>query len=279
LSGGARRGHAVLEKLSYAYRSECGPLRAGNEDYVSAVAPTTPDDAWSHGVLFAVADGMGGHAGGEVASRLAVEAAVGSWVERGTPNPWKSLRQAANAANVAVFDAAMADPALRGMGTTLTLATLAGTEALIAHVGDSRAYLIVDGESRQLTADHSRAREMERIGLVTGDQAAHHPARSVLTRSLGTDPLVQVDLMRVQITRGNVLLLCTDGLWDVVTRDDMARIVSAARPLQACDELLELALARSAPDNVSALVIRISSPLPIPTGPRRPGRRGIFGRA
>jgi PPM family protein phosphatase len=278
IGNGSLSGHAVLEKLAYAFRSEPGPEREGNEDFVAALVPTTPDDAWSHAVLFAVADGMGGHAAGEVASRLAVDTARGSWVEGGTRNPSRDLRQALLAANTAVFDAASADPSLRGMGTTLTLATLAGTEAIIGHVGDSRAYLFSEGRITQLTSDHSRAAELLRLRLISEERAEHHPARSILTRSLGAGPLLQVDLVRVGIARGNVLLLCTDGLWDAVSRDDVERILSRARPGDACDELVDLAYARSAADNVSALVIRISSVLPIPTGPRRPGRRGIFRR-
>jgi PPM family protein phosphatase len=243
---------------------------------VAALASTAPDDAWEHGVLFAVADGMGGHAAGEVASRLAVETATDTWKES-SAGVLKGIRQAMTSANLTVFDRAGADPTLRGMGTTLTMTTLSGSEAVTAHVGDSRAYLVRDREIRQLTVDHSRVMEMLRMRLITPEQARSHPARSMLTRSLGAEPLVQVDVVRVPTREDDVLVLCTDGLWDVVSREEIAAAVSAT-PREACDALIDLAVTRGAPDNVSALVIHVTSPLPIPTGPRRPGRRTLWRR-
>jgi protein phosphatase len=226
-------------------------------------------------VLFGIADGMGGHKAGEVASRAAIDTAMEVWIDGAGANPTKALRQAINAANLAVFDRAAMDVDCRGMGTTLTLASFAGAEAFVGHVGDSRAYLFTETGARQLTADHSRVMEMLRAGLLTSEQAAHHPARSMLTRSLGADPLVQIDLLRAPIEKGNVLVLCTDGLWDMVSRDDMATVVKR-HPIEACEELIDLAVKRGAPDNVSAVVVKISSSAPIPTGPRR--ARGIFRR-
>src|SRR5436309_9278649 len=122
-------------------RSEAGDVRPHNEDYAGAYAPTTPDDAWDRGPLFVVCDGLGGHAAGEVASRLATEATIGAWTEGSPGAPNSALRAASRAANVAVYDAAL-DAGQKGMATTLTALTLAGKEAVLAHVGDSRAYLV-----------------------------------------------------------------------------------------------------------------------------------------
>jgi protein phosphatase len=274
---GDLREDGVLAKLSFAFRSEAG-LRGTNEDYAGAFVLTTPDDAWDRGPLFVVADGMGGHAAGEVASSVAVEAALASW-SQGTPGPPpQALRSAVRAANVAVYDAAV-EPGRRGMGTTIVGATVAGHDAIVGHVGDSRAYLVRGDECAQLTADHSRVGEMVRLHLLSPDEAAHHPARSQLTRSLGSGPGVQVDLTRQPIEAGDVLVLCTDGLWDLVARAEMADAVATSdHPTAAAaltDAIVDLAIKRGASDNVTAAVIVITSSLPFPAAAgRRLFRRG-----
>jgi len=272
--------HAVLGKLTWALRSETGPVRSGNEDFADAFVPTAPDDAWDRGPFFVVADGMGGHAAGEVASRLAVEAALGSWSAGGGAAPQQGVRAAIRQANTAVYDASLA-PGRRGMGTTVVALTIAGHEAIIGHVGDSRAYLVRAAECAQLTADHSRVGEMVRMKLLTPEEAATHPARSQLTRSLGADLGVQVDLTRQPVQQADTILLCTDGLWDVVSRAEMAdavKLVAAEDrppPTAAVDRLVELALARGASDNVTALTVTVTSALPIPAAAgRRFFRRG-----
>src|SRR5439155_9805764 len=157
-----------------------------------------PDDSWDRGMLFGLADGMGGHAAGEVASRVAVETVLQRWTEGSGGQPHQALRAAVRDANAAVYDAAM-EEGRRGMGTTLTALTLSGREAIIAHIGDSRAYLVRGRTCTQLTADHSRAAEMVRMKLITPEQAANHPARSMLTRSLGGQPAVQIDIIKQPI--------------------------------------------------------------------------------
>src|SRR3954454_14796261 len=252
----------MLAKLSWALRSEPGEVRPHNEDFAGAFAPTIPDDAWDRGPLFAVCDGLGGHAAGEVASRLAVTGLLDAWRSSAPVAPHKDLRTAARAANLAVYDAAMED-GKRGMGTTLTALTLSGREAVIGHVGDSRAFLVRDGRCTQLTADHSRVGEMLRLGLLTPEQAASHPARSQLTRSIGTDPMVQGDIVRAAIETGAVFVLCSDGLWDPVSRAEIAAassdVGSPKLPtvVEVADALIALALDRDASDNVTTLVVRV----------------------
>jgi protein phosphatase len=179
------------------------------------------------------------------------------------------------AANVAVYDAAL-EHGRRGMGTTLTALTLAGTEAVVANVGDSRAYLVRGDECMPLTTDHSRAAEMVRMKLITPEQAAAHPARSMLTRSLGADPTVQVDIARADLRRDDTFVLCSDGLWDVVGRADLVAVCRAlgspspSMPADAAATLVDLAVKRGTADNVTALVVRVKSDRPIPgTAPRR----------
>lgn len=277
---GRLAGHAILAKLSWALRSEPGEVRPHNEDYAGSYAPTIPDDAWDRGPLFVVCDGLGGHAAGEVASRTAVEAALGSWTEGSAGAPHQALRSAVRRANVAVFDAAL-EGAKRGMATTLTALTLAGREAIVAHVGDSRCYLARREMVSQLTNDHSRVGEMLRAGLLTPDQAASHPARSMITRSVGSDPSVQVDLVRQGTEAGDTFVLCSDGLWDVVARHEIGEVAAGiGRPgtptvTEAADRLVQLALERGTADNVTVLVVRVTTERPIPAAAPR---RGLFRR-
>ncbi|SRR6266851_3186265 len=250
--------------VAWALLSDPGTGRDNNEDYAGVLAP---DDAESVPV-FVVADGMGGHAAGEVASRLAVETVLATWQSGGTAAAHQRLRTAARAANVAVFDAGTGAER-RGMGSTLTALALAGREVVIAHIGDSRAYAVRGNQASQLTADHSRVGEMLRMRLITAEQAARHPARSMLTRCLGTEPVVQIDLIRQPVEVGDTFVLCSDGLWDTVARAEIAAIVtgpapsadgaspSTPSPAGAAAALIELALKRDAPDNVTVVVIRL----------------------
>jgi PPM family protein phosphatase len=280
IGNGILAAHSVLGKLSWALRSETGDVRSSNEDFTDAFVPTAPDDAWDRGPLFVVADGMGGHAAGEVASRVAVEAALESWAGGSAAAPQQAVRSAIRNANTAVYDASLA-PGRRGMGTTIVALTVAGREAVIGHVGDSRAYLVRDAECTQLTADHSRVGEMVRMKLLTPEEAAKHPSRSQLTRSLGSDIGVQIDLTRHPVEQADTIVLCTDGLWDVVSRAEMADAVTLVAgqqtppPTAAVDQLVELALKRGASDNVTALTVTVTSTLPIPAAAgRRFFRRG-----
>jgi protein phosphatase len=277
---GTLAGHAMLAKLSWALRSEAGAVRDHNEDCAGAFAPTIPDDAWDRGPLFVVCDGLGGHAAGEVASRTAVDAVIESWTGAAPAAPHAAIRAAVRRANVAVFDAAVTGRT-RGMATTCTALTLAGREAIVAHVGDSRCYLARRDTVSQLTADHSRVGEMLRAGLLNPEQAASHPGRSMVTRTVGTDPAVQVDLVRQATEAGDTFVLCSDGLWDVVARHEIGEVTAAIGTesvrtvVDAADRLVQLALDRGTPDNVTVLVVRVTSDRPVPAAA---GRRGLFRR-
>jgi serine/threonine protein phosphatase PrpC len=276
VGNGELRAQAVHETLSWGIRSHVGPVREHNEDFVGVYAATTPDDSWDRPPLFVIADGMGGHAAGEVASRVAVEAALERWRGVTPPSAVKGLRAAFRDANLAVIDAAE-HPGRRGMGTTMTALSLSAREACIAHVGDSRAYLVRRDSCTQVTVDHSRAGDMLRMRLITSEQAMNHPARSQLTRSLGNDPLLQVDVHRHPVERGDIWVLCSDGLWDVVGSRDIVETMGAFhsrapghRDLVAvADRLVETAVERQTADNVSVVVVQITSDRPIPPEVRR----------
>ncbi|MBV9411214.1 MAG: serine/threonine-protein phosphatase [Acidimicrobiia bacterium] len=277
---GVVTSHGVLAKLTWALRSEPGDVRPHNEDFTGVFAPTTPDDSWDRGPLVVVADGLGGHAAGEVASRVAVEAALGDWTKGSAQAPRQALRSAVRTANVAVYDAAL-ESGHHGMGTTITALTLAGSSALVANVGDSRAYRIRGGDCEQLTDDHSKVGEMLRMRLISPEQAAHHPARSLLTRSLGGDAAVQVDIVETDVAQDDVFVLCSDGLWDAVGRSEFGTIVAGMLgerspiAVDVASALVDLALKRDTPDNVTAAVVHVTSDRPIPAAA---GRRSLFRR-
>jgi protein phosphatase len=281
LSGnGSLRGHGLLSKFGWALCSEPGDVRPHNEDFAGAYALTTPDDAWDRGPLFVVCDGLGGHAAGEVASRAAVEAALGIWTAPDPRPPPQALRAAARAANAAVFDAAL-ERRQRGMATTFTALTLAGCQAVVAHVGDSRCYLVRRGSCTQMTADHSRVGEMLRMGLLNPEQAARHPGRSQLMRVVGIEPTVQVDVVKADTEAGDVFVLCSDGLWDVVANHEIAERAGAVGTpgvptvVEAAEQLVDLAIKAGSPDNVTVIVVKVTTGGAVPAAG---ARRSIFRR-
>jgi len=276
---GELRAGGVLAQLAWGLRSTAGEIREHNEDFAGAHAPSGPDDVLDATPLFLVADGMGGHAAGEVASRTAVESLLEEWRSNEADDVSKALRAAARKANTAVYDASLTN-SRSGMGTTLTALALSGREAVIAHVGDSRAYLVRGDSCRQLTSDHSRVGEMLRMKLITPEQAARHPARSQLTRTIGTDINVQVDILREPLRDGDTFLLCSDGLWDEVAAHEIA---AAARSLLgpgpdamvAAEQLVATAVSRGAADNVTAVLVRVVTVPPVPASG---AKRSFFRR-
>jgi serine/threonine protein phosphatase PrpC len=257
--GMSASAEAEAPGLVWAFRSHPGAIRDDNEDFVGAYSPRVIED---HAPLFVVCDGMGGHLAGEVASRMAVDSVLTTWTTS-MPSPTeKAMRTAIRQANGAVFAASL-DSETRGMGTTCTALSLSGKEAFIGHVGDSRCYQVHRGACTQLTSDHSRVGEMLRMRLITPEQAAHHPARSQLTRSLGAAPGVQVDIVRAPLHKSDAFVLCSDGVWDLVSRPEIANACAiGSSPATAAEQLIALALERGAPDNVSALVVNVTGDVP-----------------
>jgi protein phosphatase len=257
-------------RLALAARSDVGIVRSINEDTCYSGEFATADGAI--GTLLLVADGMGGHEGGEVASQLAAETVKGELraaLSAGVPDTdaaWHALlRAAAITANQRIYERSRAGAAARGMGTTLTVALVAGRRAHLAHVGDSRAYLITPagaaGEGltwEQLTTDHSLVARLVDIGQLTPEQARVHPQRNMIYRSLGTDPATDVDTLSKALAPGDVLLLCSDGLVNHVDDAELARIaLDEPSEARACERLIALANQRGGKDNISVIVARI----------------------
>ncbi|MEA2407826.1 MAG: family protein phosphatase [Thermoleophilaceae bacterium] len=235
----------ALRIVEQAGRTDVGRQRTANEDSLVVRPP-----------LFAVADGMGGAKAGEVASAVAVEA-VEQAQESGDPTE-AQLAGIVRDANRRIYDLAVADESRRGMGTTLTLAKVDGDEVSLAHVGDSRAYRMREGELTQLTRDHSLVAELERSGQITAEAAEHHPQRSIITRALGPEPDVQVDTYTLATRDGDVFLICSDGLTSMISDDEVAAIMRSASSLdEAAGELVLAANQSGGKDNITVILFRL----------------------
>ncbi len=240
--------------------SDIGGVRESNQDSIALLLPGDPSLCERRGLLAVVADGMGGHKGGEVASALAVTAICRHYFAV-DETPSHALTLALREANNIVFRAAEADSRLAGMGTTATALALVDGQALLAHVGDSRLYRCRDGQGHQLTTDDSLVVEMVNCGILSSEQARHHPARNVLVRSLGTQAkLWVVAKTDAPLAAGDCFVLCTDGLWESVDGGEMAEIVANMNVADAGRRLLALARSRDGSDNLSVGVIAIRPP-------------------
>ena len=248
--------------LEFTHLSDCGRVRERNEDYLGYVVPATPAQVRTHDWLFALADGVGGQEQGEVASRTAVESLLAGFrASAGGDLHTTLLPRLVQEANVRVYETGRA--ASRGgvpMATTMVACALRFDRAAVAHVGDSRCYLIRRGHAKLLTRDHTVASEHVRLGLLSAQDAAEAPTRHLLTRSLGTDLFVGVETSDNQVLAGDVLLLCSDGLHGAVRATEMAHLVSYGGDLNAAGQkLVALANQRDGSDNISVLLIRVRS--------------------
>ena len=235
----------ALRIAEQAGRSDVGRQRSANEDSLVMAPP-----------FFAVADGMGGAKAGEVASATAVEVFGG---ERDAGEGGESqLARIVREANRRIHDLAGSEESYRGMGTTLTAAKISGDEVSLAHVGDSRAYLLRDGELEQLTRDHSLVAELERSGQITAEAAEHHPQRSIITRALGPEPDVEVDTYTIPGRDGDLFLICSDGLTSMISDDEVGSILRSSDGLDAAAEALVRAANQSGGrDNITVVLFRL----------------------
>jgi PPM family protein phosphatase len=279
---------AVPIQVAICGRTHPGRIRSDNQDTFLAVeladggtSPSTlsGDDngtaiplersfkLGAHGALLMVADGMGGAAGGATASHLAVATvleAIGASVPAAGAEPAEfaeRLRHAVESANLRIQQMAAVRPDLQGMGTTFTGAGILGARAVLAQVGDSRAYLLRDDRLVQLTRDQSMVQELIDAGVLTPEGARTSPQRNVILQALGASPELKVVLSEEDLCRGDLLLLCSDGLCGVVEDDEIARILTAASTLpEACANLVEEANDRGGPDNITVLLARVDGP-------------------
>ena len=243
-------------RIVFAKGTDVGRQRGHNEDYVDVFSPPDPAQRRQKGHLFIVADGMGGHQAGEVASKAAVQTISHEYYADPDPNVASALVRSVQKANAAIHQQAQETLAQIGMGTTVVAAVARGSELVLANVGDSRAYLLRNGTLKQVTRDHSFVEEQIRAGILSREEARNHPQRNVVTRALGAKPEVEVDTYGGTLAPGDTLLLCSDGLSEPVHDQDMARILSQYPPPEAVSRLIALANERGGGDNISALVVR-----------------------
>lgn len=226
--------------LAHAAATDIGLQRTTNEDAYLAQPP-----------LFAVADGLGGHLGGEIAARLAIEILSG-WAGDGH----EALASAVKEANRSIHERAGSDPELHGMGTTITALLAADSSIQIVHVGDSRAYLFRDGELRRLTRDHTLAERLVREGKISPGEADRHPQRSILERAVGVGPEVEIDVHAIDVLPGDRLLLCTDGLTSMLLDEEIRTVLAEEPdPNGAARRLVDEAVKAGGRDNVTTLIV------------------------
>lgn len=224
-----------------------GMVRELNEDYYYLP---------SKGEHFAaVADGMGGHAAGEVASRMAISAFTEALRKAGDDLSKETMKEAFDYANAAVFREAQRDSSKRGMGTTLTAIWYNARNVFLGHVGDSRAYRLRDGVLEQMTTDHSYVEELVQSGVITREQAKNHPKRNIITRCIGCYPEVEADLLKLERRDRDIWLLCSDGLVNYVNDDEIAEELKSEKPWEEkINSLKKTALKRGGADNLTILV-------------------------
>ena len=245
--------------MRYAAKTHVGLVRQLNEDSYALVT-----DLAQFGVAI-LADGMGGHLAGEVASSLAIQAVVTHMKESSDDeaNPRERLTGAIRRANDTVFQRANSSEELNGMGTTLISALFDEKQIYLGHIGDSRAYLYEAqaGELRQLTEDHTLVNELFKNGLITDAEKAHHPQRNIVTRGVGTDSHVEADLLQLEWADGDILLICSDGLTDMVVQPaKLQEVLQSAETLETkADALVQQALDAGGHDNITVVMVQNES--------------------
>ncbi len=247
--------------LEHAVLSDVGLRRANNQDSYCVALAGDQGDFERRGHLFMVADGMGAHAAGELASKIAVDVVSLTYRKLLDQSPPEAVLSAVLEANHQIHTRGQASLDFRGMGTTATTLLLLPTGALVAHVGDSRAYRLRGGQIEQLTFDHSLVWEMRASGHLPENETPGYISKNIITRSLGPSPTVQVDLEGpYQVQAGDAFLLCSDGLSNQVKDDEIGMVLGCLPPAEAAQTLIDLACLRGGPDNITAVVARVLGP-------------------
>jgi len=251
----------VKPGVEVASLSDIGCKRDNNEDSYLYWEPADDQEFKRKGRLAVIADGMGGHEGGQEASRMAVETVREVYDQGFRDDPQAALLEAFAAAHARILNYAEQHPLFQGMGTTCTAFVLHGRQLYFAHVGDSRLYLLRDSKIRRLTRDHSYVGRLVESGLVRAEDAEKHPQRHILTAALGAGIAVAVDGAeeRMTLQDDDNLLLCTDGLWGVVADEELEMAVSNYSPAESCASLVKLARERGGPDNITLQVLHFGS--------------------
>lgn len=249
----------IRYELLASLQSDRGCIREVNEDSGRFIKPNQPELLSRKGILIMVADGMGGHSAGEVASKLAIDIIARSYYGDNNPPP-EALKTAFAEANKQIHEASENDEQLQGMGTTCTALAIYGDSAIVAYVGDSRLYLIRGGEIYQMTEDHSAVMEMVKLGIISMEQARHHEDKNVIVRALGTAPQVEASIWEspLKVRERDQFVLCSDGLTDLIEDKEINSVVLSANDNHsACENLIHLAKKRGGYDNITVGILSI----------------------
>lgn len=246
--------------VEVAGATDVGCQRQNNEDSYLYWEPPDEKDFQSKGRLAIVADGMGGHEGGQEASRIATEAIQEAYAGEHSGDPQTGLLTGFRRAHEEVIQYAAQHLQLRGMGTTATAIVLLENKLFYAHIGDSRLYRVHGQEISRLTRDHSYVGRLFENGVITAEEAEVHPQRHILTAALGTGPEIPPDIPEhpIPLEHDDVLVLCTDGLWGLLGDQEIQQIVVSNSAADACGKLIEMAKQRGGPDNITVVVLRVS---------------------
>ena len=251
-------------RLSHAQRSSAGTVRESNEDFIACWPPDAQETVGTIGLVWLLADGVGGESRGELASQMAVTSAIQVLKQaHSTATAPDLLNAMFGEASRTVYDFAMASPGKGTMATTLNICLFRENALHIAHVGDSRVYLVRQGKIRQLTTDHCLVGTSVKYGLVQEHKAMTDTRRSILTRCVGHDPIVNFDTSRTELMRGDIVMQCTDGMYAYVTPQEICDVISHFSPEEACRYLTTLAERRQVDDNLSLQVIKVQELDPI----------------
>jgi len=256
----ARGVMRIRPGIELAGLSDVGCQRENNEDFYSYWEPENDEQFQRLGRLVLVADGMGGYEGGQEASHLAVQTIQDIYGSASEGDPQARLLAAFGAAHIQIQKHAEEHPELHGMGTTCTAVALVGNRMYYAHVGDSRLYLLRDSVVSRLTRDHSYVSRLVENGLISSEEAESHPQRHILTAALGAGTEITPDYREepMPIKAGDTLMLCTDGLWSVVSEQEIQNAVGKKSPKEACKELVKNARSHGGPDNITLQIVRVA---------------------
>lgn len=240
-----------------------GPLRIDNQDSFRICEPSDVQTQTSFGCLYAVADGMGGYSYGDIASSQAVNAFFDTFYA-GSPCKYsRNLSRAMQSANMAVYQIGQGLGDVR-MGTTLSAANLVGNQLFVAHIGDSRIYLIRDGKAACLTRDHTHVGDLVAMRVLSPDKVRSHERRSELNRALGMSLFVKPDIKQYSLEQGDVLFLCSDGVWSVIEDEELAALAyDIENPRHLSQVIIDLAVRRESDDNLSAIAVRVGDIVPL----------------
>lgn len=260
LEGSARGVMRIRPGVELASMSDIGCQRENNEDQYAYWEPADDEEFARKGRLAIVADGMGGHEGGQEASRIAVEAIQEVFAETAGADPQSLLLTGFQTAHQRILQYADGHPELYGMGTTATAIALVDNQLFYVHVGDSRLYLVRGADISRVTHDHSYVGRLVENGVISSAEAETHPQRHILTAALGAggEVLPETPLQPIALQKGDVLVLCTDGLWGLLSENEIQNVVAGSEPLEACEALIKMTKDRGGPDNITVQVIRVS---------------------